>query len=68
MPFFLYRKFAKSFENFSKIIQIYTFFFFLILKKFPKILTQNGKNISKEKALLNIVVTIGACKISTVRN
>jgi len=38
------------------------------LKKFPNILTQNGKNISKEKALLNIVVTIGACKISTVRN
>jgi hypothetical protein len=50
MPFLWYWKFTKSLENFSKIIQIYTFLK-KILKKFPKILTQNWKNISKEKSI-----------------
>jgi hypothetical protein len=37
--------FAKFFEKFSKIIQIYNFLK-KIFKQFPKILPKNGKNIS----------------------
>jgi hypothetical protein len=39
------------------------------LKKSPKLLLENEKkNISKGKALLNIVATIGACKFSTIEH
>jgi hypothetical protein len=38
------------------------------LKIFSKILPENGKKIAKEKALFNIVATIGACKFSTIEH